>query len=56
MGDKVKIKYVDNGAEVILQLVEEVEEAGSNIVSIASPLGEAMHGQLKGNIMEVRTP
>lgn len=56
VGDRVKFRFVDDYDEMTLRLVEEGAKVESDTVSISAPIGEAILGQAKGDIIEVRTP
>lgn len=56
MGDRVKFRFVDEDDEMTLRLVEDGTKVESDTVSVVAPIGEAILGQAKGDIIEVRTP
>jgi transcription elongation factor GreA len=57
LGKTVKIKALDTGEEYEYQLVSEMEaDILENKISPASPVGAALRGQQKGDVIEVQAP
>ena len=56
VGDKVKFKFVYDDDEMTLRLVEDEAKTNSDTVSVSAPIGAAILGQAKGDVIDVRTP
>jgi transcription elongation factor GreA len=57
VGERVRLRNLDSGERLELELVGplEADPAGGRI-SIASPLGKAIHGLRRGQVAEVAAP
>ena len=56
VGDTVLIRYVEDGDELELKLVENNGNSKSNYVTLNSPIGQAILGQTVGDTINARTP
>lgn len=56
VGDVVTIRYIEDGDELKVKLVEDNENSKSDYVTIASPIGQAIIGQMVGDIIDAKTP
>jgi transcription elongation factor GreA len=57
LGARVRLRDLDNGREREVTLVGSFEaDPLQDRISIVSPLGEALLGKSKGDVVEVQTP
>lgn len=57
MGSRVRVKDLEWGDELVFTLVGAFEaDPVNDLISVASPLGEALLGRQEGDTVEVETP
>lgn len=56
VGDKVKFRFVEYDDEMMLRIIEDGAKVNNDTVSASAPIGAALLGQAKGDIIDVKTP
>jgi transcription elongation factor GreA len=57
IGERVRLRDLDSGERLVLELVGSLEaDPSRGRISIASPLGKAIHGLRRGQVAEVDAP